>query len=74
MDVNVRAKLGESPGRPGVVEMDVAEKHMADMARRKTDGAQFGGDIGKCRFGTAIEKCQPFAGFDSGRRGDAGAT
>src|SRR2546430_13554406 len=34
MDVNRRTKLGESPGRPGVIKMNMTEEDMPDVVSR----------------------------------------
>jgi hypothetical protein len=36
MDVNRRTKLGESPGRAGVIKMNMTEEDMPDVVSRST--------------------------------------
>ena len=37
VDVNRRSKLGESPGRAGVIKMNMTEEHMPDVVSRSTN-------------------------------------
>ena len=39
MNVDRRALLGETPGRAGMIEMNVTEKNVANVVRRETRGA-----------------------------------
>jgi hypothetical protein len=59
MNVNGRAGLGEVPGRPGMIEMNVAEKDMAHVVRRKTRNAHFERDGLESGIGAGIEKHDP---------------
>ena len=47
MDVNRRSKLGESPGRAGVIKMNMTEKDMPDVVSRSTNLPKRGYDIDK---------------------------
>ena len=47
MDVNRGPKLGESPGRAGVIEMNMTEEDMPDVVSRSTNLPQCGNDIVK---------------------------
>ena len=37
MDVNHRSKLGESPGRAGVIKMNMTDEDMPDVVSRSTN-------------------------------------
>ena len=69
MDVNRRSKLGESPGRAGVIKMNMTEEDVLNIVSGSTKLAKRGDDIVKGRFGTGIEKDKAIAGFQR-RRGD----
>jgi len=47
MDVNRRSKLGESPGRAGVIKMNVTEEDMPDVVSRSTNPPKRSYDIEK---------------------------
>ncbi len=47
MDVNRGTKLGESPGRAGVIEMNMAEEDMPDVVSGSTNLLQPGYNIVK---------------------------
>jgi len=47
MDVNRGAKLGESPGRAGVIKMNMTEEDMPDVVSRSTNLSKRGYDIVK---------------------------
>jgi hypothetical protein len=59
MNVNGRADLGEVPGRPGMIEMNVAEKDVSHVVRRKTRGAHFEREGLEGGIGAGIEKHDP---------------
>jgi len=47
MNINRGPKLGEVPGRTGVVKMDMTEEHMLNVVSGSTKLAKPGGDIVK---------------------------
>jgi hypothetical protein len=47
MDVNRGTKLSESPGRAGVIEMNVTEEDVLNVVRRRTNLSKPGDDIVK---------------------------
>ena len=47
VDVNRRSKLGESPGRAGVIKMNMTEEDMPDVVRRSTNLPKRSYDIDK---------------------------
>jgi len=47
VDVNRRSKLGESPGRAGVIKMNMTEEHMPDVVSRSTNLPKRSYDIDK---------------------------
>ena len=51
-----RSGLGEVPGRAGMIEMNVAEKNVPNIVRRKTGDAHFKGDGLEGGIGAGIEK------------------
>ncbi len=59
MNVNGRAGRGEVPGCAGMVEMNVAEKNVPHVVRRKTRDAHFEGDGLEGGIGAGIEKHDP---------------
>src|SRR5436190_12581784 len=73
MNVDRRAELGEPPGGPGVIEMNVTQENVANVARFGAELAQFVSDRFKSRFRSGIEKGQALAGFEGRHRDDAAA-
>ena len=47
VDVNRRSKLGESPGRTGVIKMNMTEEDMPDVVGRSTNLPKRSYDIDK---------------------------
>ena len=47
MNINRGPKLGESPGRAGMVKMDMAEENMLNVVSGSTKLAKRGDDIAK---------------------------
>ena len=45
VNVNCRAKVGEAPRGAGVIEMDVAKKNVANVARFRAELSQRGPDV-----------------------------
>ena len=72
MDVDRRAEFGETPRRAGVIEMDVAEKNVPDIAGSESKFAEFALDILEGRFRSGIEKHRAFIALEQSRRDDAG--
>jgi hypothetical protein len=73
MDVNRRAELGESPRRASVVEMNVTEEDMLNVASRSANVPQSSNDISKGRLRAGIEQDKPVVRFQRRRRDDARA-
>jgi hypothetical protein len=71
MNVDRRAELGEAPGRSGVIEMDVTEKDVANVARREAESGKLVRDAGKRRFRAGIEKHRAIVRLEHGCRDDA---
>ncbi len=67
MNVDDRAEFCEAPGRAGVIEMDMAEKNMADLFRLSADASELGHDVFESRFGSGIEERDAFLGFERRR-------
>ena len=74
MHVNRRAMLRPSPGRTRVIEMNVAQKDMPDVADAETNAPKFGGDIFEGRFRAGVEEDQSFAALHGGHGDDSRAT
>src|SRR6478752_1044854 len=72
MNVDRGAQLRETPGGAPMIEMDVAEKNVPDIARAGTETAQFRGDVLESRFRSGIEKDRAFVGLEQSRGDDAG--
>src|SRR4051794_2675733 len=72
MDVNGRVQFRETPGSARVIEMDVAEEHVADVARIETMLGGFARDIVEGRFRAGIEKDRAIVCLEQSRRDDAG--
>jgi hypothetical protein len=72
MDVNRRAQFREAPGGAGVVEMNVAQKHMPDIRRGEACVLELPGQVYESRFRTGVEKREAFAGLYRCRGDNAG--
>ena len=68
MNVNGRAQLGETPGRPGMIEMNVTEKNMPNVVRRETRGAHRDRDIFEGCRRPGIENAMPSSSRVRSRR------
>ena len=66
MDVDCRAKLGKTPRRAGMIEMDVAQECMTHVRGRETNLGERCGNIFESRFRPDIEKREPVVGFEGG--------
>ena len=73
MDIDRRAQFGETPRGAGVIEMNVAEKNVANVARRDAELRERGCDGVERRFRSGIEKHRAFVCLEQGRRDDATA-
>src|SRR5947207_165044 len=71
MDVNGRAQLGETPGGAGVIEMNMAEEDVPDIARIGTKFAKFARQRVESRFRPGIEKHRPLIGLERSRGDNA---
>jgi hypothetical protein len=69
MNVNRGPKLGESPGRAGVVKMNMTEEDVPNVVSGSTNLPKRGDDIVKGRLRTGIEKDKAVVRFQR-RRGD----
>src|SRR5207248_6527487 len=74
MDVDNRAKLRETPCGTGMVEMNVAEKNVANVCGRKADPTQLGCNGIKGRLRAGVEQRQPVLGFERSGGHDAAGT
>src|SRR4051794_33174825 len=68
MDINSRSKLRETKRSSGVIKMDMAEKHMTDVARANTHLFQPRDHILKCRFRPGIEYNHAIGAFERNHR------
>jgi hypothetical protein len=59
VDVNRRTKLGESPGRAGVIRMNMAEEDMSDVVSRSTNLPKRSYDIDKVDSGPVSNSTMP---------------
>ena len=58
VDVDRCSQLGEAPGRPCMIEMNVAEKDMPHVVRRKAGGRPRGRDVLESRRPPRVEEGQ----------------
>jgi hypothetical protein len=71
MDVNRGTKFGKSPGRAGVIEMNMAKEDMLNVVSRRTNLPERGDDIGKGRLRPGVEKDKTGVCFQRSRCDDA---
>ncbi len=72
--INHRAELSETPRGARVIEMNVAEKNVADVGRVETDLRKIDNDIVESRFGAGVEKREACVRFERGRSDDSAMT
>ena len=73
VDVDRCSQLGEAPGRPCMIEMNVAEKDMPHVVRRKAGGRHRGRDVFESRLRAGIEKRDAVVSLERSRSDDSGA-
>jgi len=73
MNVDRRALLGKTPGRSGMIEVDVAEKNVANVVRGETRGAHCRGNIVESRRCARVEKRDAVVSLERGRRDNSRA-
>jgi hypothetical protein len=71
MDIDGRAEFGETPRRAGMIEMDVAEEDVPDIARIEIEFAKFVLHIPESRLRSGIEKREAILCFKRGGGDDA---
>ena len=71
MDVNRRAKFREAPGRAGMIEMDVAEKHVPDIFGGEAGLLKLLGQADEGRLRTGVEEHESVVRFEGGGGDDA---
>ena len=74
MHVNRRARLGETPRGARVIEMDVAQKDVANVVRREAHGVHRRRDVGKSCVRSGIEERDAVVRLERGRGDDPGPT
>src|ERR1051326_8599864 len=72
MDIDRRAQFGEAPRSAGVIEMNVAEKNAADVARFRAEFGERVRNVVEGRLRTGIEKHKSFVRLERRRGNDAG--
>src|SRR5688572_7576245 len=68
MDVDRRAELRETPGRAGVIEMNMAEENVPDVLKAEASLGKLRGDGLEGRFRSGVEKDQAILSFECRRR------
>ena len=71
MNVNRRAQFGETPRRSRVIEVDVAEKDVTHIVRRKAGRTHGRGNILESRVRAGVEKDDAVTRLERGHRDDA---
>ena len=71
MDINGGAKFRETPGGPGMIEMDVTEKHVPDLFSGETRLFELFDYVPKSRLWAGIEEDKSIVSLDRCRRDDA---
>jgi hypothetical protein len=71
MNINRGPKLGESPGRAGVVKMNMTEEDVPNVVSRRTKPPKRSYDIVKGRLRSGVEKDKALIRFQRGRCNDA---
>ena len=80
MDVNCGARIaspartGEAPGCAGVIEMNVAQKNVANIPLLKATFPKIGNHVVESRFRSGIEQRDPIVRLERRRRNDTGVT
>ena len=64
MDVNRRAEFRKAPGGAGVVEMNVAQKHVPDIFGSEACPLELPGQVYESRLWTGVEEHKPIVRLD----------
>ena len=72
MNVNRRPGLGQVPGRAGMIEMNVAQKNVPHVLRRKTRDPHFEGESLEGGIGSGIEEYDSLLRLERDRGNDSG--